>query len=58
MTGADMAGVAVLSACAPPLVSFTVFFCLMHSLRHLLRVGGATRAHQMRIGDGDGSPGQ
>jgi len=37
MTGADMAGVAVLSACAPPLVSFTVFFCLMHSLRHLLR---------------------
>jgi len=48
MTGAEIAGVAVLSACAPPLVSFTVFFCLMHSLRHLLRAAMGEGAMSVR----------
>lgn len=35
--GRDVAAVVLLAVCAPPLISFTVFFCLMHSLRHLVR---------------------
>lgn len=48
MVGAEIAGVALLSACAPPLVSFTVFFCLMHSLRHLLRAAMGEGAMSVR----------
>lgn len=33
----EMAALAVLSVGATPLVSFTVFFCGMHSARHILR---------------------
>jgi Brp/Blh family beta-carotene 15,15'-monooxygenase len=35
--GLELAAVVLLSVCAPPLISFTVFFCVMHSLRHLIR---------------------
>jgi len=33
----EMGAVAVLAVLAPPLISFTVFFCAMHSARHILR---------------------
>lgn len=35
--GLEIAAVAVLSLAAPPLVSFTLYFCGMHSARHILR---------------------
>ena len=37
LTALEMGAVAVLAICAPPLISFTVFFCAMHSARHILR---------------------
>jgi Brp/Blh family beta-carotene 15,15'-monooxygenase len=37
LTGLEMGAVAVLAVFAPPLVSFVVFFCGMHSARHILR---------------------
>jgi Brp/Blh family beta-carotene 15,15'-monooxygenase len=33
----EMAAVAMLCCVAPPLFSFTLFFCFMHSARHILR---------------------
>ena len=33
----EMASVAILAIFAPPLIAFTVFFCGMHSARHILR---------------------
>jgi beta-carotene 15,15'-dioxygenase len=37
LTALEMASVAVLAVLAPPLVSFTLFFCGMHSARHIIR---------------------
>lgn len=37
LTSLEMGAVAVLAVLAPPLISFTVFFCAMHSARHILR---------------------
>jgi Brp/Blh family beta-carotene 15,15'-monooxygenase len=37
LTALEMTSVGVLTFLAPPLVSFTVFFCGMHSARHIIR---------------------
>lgn len=37
VTGLEVMSVSLLALAAPPLLSFTVFFCVMHSARHALR---------------------
>lgn len=36
-TGCEFLALALLSVLMPPLIAFTVFFCAMHSARHILR---------------------
>jgi beta-carotene 15,15'-dioxygenase len=38
LTGAEIGATLMLATFAPPLIAFTVFFCFMHSARHILRV--------------------
>lgn len=37
LAGVEIASVGLLSVLTPPLVAFTIFFCGMHSARHILR---------------------
>lgn len=37
LSGFEMAAAALLALLAPPLLAFTVFFCTMHSARHIVR---------------------
>ena len=48
VTGIELAAIGALSAASPPLIAFGVFFCVMHSARHLLRV--AAYASDLRPG--------
>ncbi|MBA0921982.1 MAG: Brp/Blh family beta-carotene 15,15'-dioxygenase [Nitrosospira sp.] len=48
--GLEILAVALLSTLASPLVSFTLYFCGMHSLRHILRTGAYSGLTLMKLG--------
>jgi Brp/Blh family beta-carotene 15,15'-monooxygenase len=49
LTALEMASVAVLTVLAPPLVSFTLFFCGMHSARHIIRTAVYAGSASLRL---------
>jgi beta-carotene 15,15'-dioxygenase len=49
LVGFEMLAVSLLSLLAPPLIAFTVYFCGMHSLRHILRTKTYAEASYARL---------
>ncbi len=49
LVAAEVCATAVVATVAPPLVAFTVYFCGMHSARHLLRTADRARVSWPRL---------
>ncbi|OWS72700.1 hypothetical protein CBI30_00030 [Polynucleobacter aenigmaticus] len=49
VVGLEILAVSLLSTFAPPLIAFTVYFCGMHSVRHILRTKDYADATFMRL---------
>ena len=49
LVAAEAGATALVAIAAPPLVSFTVYFCAMHSARHLLRTADRARVSWPRL---------
>ncbi|CAM3641002.1 Brp/Blh family beta-carotene 15,15'-dioxygenase [Polynucleobacter arcticus] len=50
LVGLEILAVALLSTLASPLVSFTLYFCGMHSSRHMMRTGAYSGLNFMKLG--------
>jgi len=49
LRGAELFAVGLLAILAPPLIAFTIFFCGMHSARHILRTADYARVKEPYI---------
>ena len=49
LVAAEAAATVIVAIAAPPLVSFTVYFCGMHSARHLLRTADRARLSWLQL---------